>query len=192
MSLASRSKLSFILGALTCAALLLSPLTVGIPEVSGPPAAAATLPACSAAQTYVWAAVEGGETAGTTYYELEFSNVGSTTCTLHGYPSVWAVSVGGARIGEPATHQGAPSTVTLAPGATSHAVLGVADTGAVCDSQGVKAQGLRVVPPGQTLPKSPGERDEVENFPLEVCAHQPSMHVDPVHSGVGIPNYTVS
>jgi hypothetical protein len=102
------------------------------------------------------------------------------------------VNVSGTQMGKPATDQGSPSTVKLAPGATAHVVLGVEDTGAVCDSQGIKAAGLRVVPPGQTLPSPPGEADEVENFPLEVCPNQSSMHVLPVHSGTGIPLHTRS
>ncbi len=156
---------------------------------SGAPAAVAS---CTAAETEVWAAVEGDGTAGTTYYELEVSNVGHQACTLHGYPSVWAVSLSGQQIGKPASHRGVPSTVTLRPGATSHAVLGVVDTGALCGGPGVAAEGLRVVPPGETLPEPAGEADEVENFPLQVCPHQSSMNVLPIRSGVGIPNFTSS
>ena len=147
---------------------------------------------CTAAETEVWAAVEGDGTAGTTYYELEVSNVGHQTCTLHGYPSVWAVSLSGQQVSKPASHRGVPGTVTLRPGATSHAVLGVVDTGALCAGPGVAAEGLRVVPPGETLPEPAGEADEVENFPLQVCPHQSSMNVLPIRSGVGIPNYTSS
>jgi hypothetical protein len=159
--------------ALACAAILLSTVTFAASAVSGASAvAAAAVASCRATSTDVWAAVEGVGSAGTTYYELEFSNVGLQACTLHGYPSVWAVAQNGLQIGKSASHRGVPSTVTLLPGATSHAVLGVVDTGAVCGRQGVAAAGLRVVPPGQTLPKPAGEKDEVEHFPLQVCPHQ--------------------
>lgn len=153
---------------------------------------AAVVKTCSAANSYSWAAAEGAGTAGTTYYELEISNVGRTTCTLRGWARVWAVNVSGDRIGKPASYQGVASTVTLAPGATAHVVLGVEDTGAVCGSLGVKSTGLRVVPPGESLPSPPGETDEVENFPLVVCPNQPSMHVLAVHAGTGIPLHTFS
>jgi hypothetical protein len=175
--------------ALACGAILVPTAALVASPASGAPAAVAS---CTVADTEVWAAVEGDGTAGTTYYELEVSNVGHQTCTLHGYPRVWAVSLTGLQIGKPASHWGVPSTVTLRPGATSHAVLGVADTGAACAGSGVTAEGLRVVPPGETLPKPAGEADEVENFPLQVCPRQSSMNVRPITSGVGIPNYTSS
>jgi len=174
--------------ALACGAILLPTAVLAASAALAAPAAMAT---CRAANTEVWAAVEGNGTAGTTYYELEFSNIGTQPCTLHGFPDVWAVSVGGTQIGKPAWHQSiVPSTVKLQPGATSHAILGVEDTGAVCQGPGVKAAGLRVVPPGQPMPV--GEADEVENFPVTVCPHISSMNVRPIHSGTGIPNYTFS
>jgi hypothetical protein len=147
---------------------------------------------CQAASTEVWAAVEGVGTAGTTYYELEFSNTGLKSCKFHGYPSVWAVTKNGVQVGRPASTRGVASTVTLLPGATAHAILGVVDTGAVCARQRVSAAGFRVVPPGQSLAKLPGESDEVENFAVEVCPSQSSMNVLPVRAGTGIPNYTFS
>lgn len=154
--------------------------------------AASPVASCRAAGTEVWVPVEGAATAGPVYYQLEFSNVGHRTCTLRGYPSVWAVNAYGVKVGVPASHSGVPRTVVLRPGATAHAVLGVATTGAVCGTFGVAAAGLRVVPPGQTLPKTPGERDWVEHFPLQVCPIRSSMHVLPVHAGTGIPNYSFS
>lgn len=175
--------------ALACGAILLPTAAVVASATSGAPGAVAS---CRATSTEVWAAVEGDGTAGTIYYELEFSNVGRQACTLHGYPTVWAVSPTGLQIGKPASHRGVPGTVTLQPGATVHAILGVVDTGALCSGPGVAAAGLKVVPPGQTVSKAAGEADEVENFSVHVCPHQSSMNVLPIHSGVGIPNYTFS
>jgi Protein of unknown function (DUF4232) len=181
--------------ALACVAIVLSSAVLAESAdstTSAPSAAASPMARCRAAGTEVWAAVEAAGTAGTVYYELEFSNVGRRTCTLHGFPSVWAVNAYGVKVGVRASNRGAPSTVVLRPGSTAHAVLGVTTTGAVCGTLGVAAAGLRVVPPGQTLPKTPGERDWVEHFPLQVCANQSSMHVLPVHAGTGIPNYSFS
>jgi hypothetical protein len=172
--------------ALTCGAIVLP--TLGLTG-SAASAASDAVASCPAASTEVWAAVEGNGTAGTIFYDLEFSNVGSRPCTLRGYPDVWAITRGGAEIGKPASHRGSPSTVTLEPGATSHAILGVVDPGALCGSVGVTSAGLMVVPPGQ---RPAGDADEVEPFTVQVCAHESSMHVQPVHAGTGIPLYTIS
>ena len=172
--------------ALACGAIVLPTAALA---ASGAPAA---LTSCRAASTQDWAAVGGTGTAGTIFYELEFSNIGRQACTLHGYPRVWAVSRYGVQIGKPASHGGVASTFTLRPGATAHAVLGVVDTGALCGSHGVAAAGLRVVPPGQFLPKPAAEADEIQNFPVRVCPVLSSINVKAVHSGTGIPGYTFS
>ena len=188
MKLTLRGSRRLIVGAaLACGALVLPTVALTASSASGAPATSRN---CSAASTEVWAAVEGNGTAGTIYYELEFSNVGSTVCTLRGYPDVWAISRSGTELGRPASHRGSPTTVTLQPGATSHALLGVVDPGALCGSPGVTAAGLKVVPPGQR--PLPGEGDEVEPFSVQVCPNESSMNVHPVHSGTGIPNYTFS
>ncbi|MGO9962833.1 MAG: DUF4232 domain-containing protein [Acidimicrobiales bacterium] len=174
---------------LACGAILLPTATLA---ASASSSARASIQVCGAASTEVWAAVEGDGTAGTIYYELEFSNVGHQPCTLHGFPSVWGVATSGAEIGEPASHRGTPTMVSLRPGATAHAILGVVDTGALCAGPGVPTAGLRVVPPGQRPLGLAGEADLVESFSVRVCPHQSSMNVSPIHSGVGIPNYTFS
>ena len=174
--------------ALACGVILLPTVVLASSPASGARPAVAS---CQAANTEVWAAVEGIGTAGTTYYELEFTNIGTRPCTLHGFPDVWAVTPHRAEIGKPASHQNiVPSTVTLQPGATAHAILGVVDTGAVCGRESVTAAGLKVVPPGQPMPV--GAADEVENLPVQVCPHGSSMNLRPIHSGTGIPAYTFS
>ena len=190
MKLSSFSGRRIVASAIT--AILLSAATSTAPMFSSSPVAAATIANCSVGNTFVWAAFEGAGTAGTTYYVLEFSNVGSTTCTMRGNATVWAVNRTGLQVGKPATHQGVPGTVRLASGGTAHSILGDVDTGAACPGGGLRATGIRVVPPGQTLPIPAGEKDEVGYFPVEVCAHQSSMHVLPVRPGTGIPLYTTS
>ncbi len=176
---------------LAASAILGATFSVASMGIGSTPALAVT-PACTAANTYVWAPYVASGTAGTFYYVLEFSNVGHSTCTLRGFARVWGVTSAGALVGKPASHAGTATTVTLAPDQTAHAILGVVDTGALCGTHGVRAAGLRVVPPGQILPTSPGERDEVESFPLEVCSNESSMHVEPIRAGTGIPLYTTS
>lgn len=178
--------------ALTSMAILFSAVSFTRLIASNSPAAAATIASRSVANTFVWAAFDGTGTAGTTYYVLEFSNIGSKTCTLHANASVWAINKTGLQLGRPASHQGVPSTVTLKHFGTAHAILGVVDTGAACPDKSVQATGLRVVPPRQTLPNPADEKDEVEYFPAGVCAHQSSMNILPVRSDTGIPLYATS
>ena len=189
MKLSLRDARRLAIGAaLACGTILLPMAVLAISPASGAPA---RVVGCKATNTAVWAAAESVGTAGTTYFELEFSNIGTQACTLHGFPDVWAVTSHRVEIGKPASHQKiVPITVTLQPGATAHAILGVVDTGAVCGRQGVKAAGLRVVPPGEPMPV--GGAVEVDNLAVQVCPHVSSMNVRPVHSGTGIPGYTSS
>jgi hypothetical protein len=146
--------------------------------------ASATASPCTPAHTQVWASSEGNGTAGTTYYEIEFSNTGST-CTLRGFPTVQATNSKGT-IGKPATDRGAASTILLQTSITAHVTLGVVDTGALC-SNPLSGTGLRVVPPGE---KFVGEQGAISNFPVEVCSNASSLNVSPIQAHVGIPLYT--
>ena len=70
----------------------------------------------------------GSQYAGGAYYTLNFTNLSGHACTLRGYPGVSAVSLSGGQIGSPASRGTAtPKVVTLANGATAHAVLQAAD-----------------------------------------------------------------
>lgn len=148
--------------------------------------AAAATARCTTAHLEVWFGLGlGGGTAGSTYYPLEFSNVGHRACTLNGFPGVSAVGNGGHQIGPGAGRNGQHhATVTLAPGATAHAILRVLDAGAVCSAP-VTAAGLKVFPPGET-------RSESVPFSFAACAHRGVLIVAPVRAGVGIPGYTTS
>jgi Protein of unknown function (DUF4232) len=172
--------------ALVCCASLLpgsALASAGAPRRSS---AAAGAPPCSATSTRVWLGLGlGGGTAGTVYYPLEFSNVGRASCTLYGYPGVSAYGGAVKQVGLPARRNGRHSlTVTIAPGATAHAILGIVDWGAVC-SRSVGAAGLKVYPPGQRVAQ------EIP-FSFPVCAHASVLVVGPLNAGVGIPGYTAS
>lgn len=164
-------------GALLAAAVVTTLAAVG--------SASAAAPACPGSSTQVWLGLGlGGGTAGSTYYPLEISNVSHHTCTLNGYPGVSAQR-GGAQVGPAATRiTGSHGTVTLAPGATAHAILRILDWGALC-SQEVHADSLKVFPPGQT-------QSESVPFSFGACAHRGVLVVGPVRAGVGIPGYTTS
>ena len=103
-------------------------------------------------------------------YPLDFTNVSGASCTLTGYPAVAAYRGEHVLVGNPAVPDTAapatggaagagpdaatqPRRVLLAPGATAHtAVALTADlAGGAC--RPVVAAGLRVVPPGESVPR---------------------------------------
>ena len=143
----------------------------------------AAIARCRAANTEVWLGDgTGGGVLGGVYYPLEFSNVGSRTCALFGYPGVSAFHSAG-QVGPAATHMTAThGSVTLRPGATAHAILKITDWGALCSHE-VVADGLKVFAPGQTLA-------EPISFSFGACARRGVLSVGPVRAGVGIPGYT--
>lgn len=94
------------------------------------PAATAATKACSASKLVVWAGEEpGGGTAGSVYYRIGFTNLGSSACTLFGFPTVSAVGLNGKRIGGPAIHAASKKVkaVKLAQGQTATAQLQIVD-----------------------------------------------------------------
>lgn len=153
--------------------------------VPGAPASAAA--ACPTSSLEVWLGLgAGGAAAGSTYYPLEFSNIGTATCTLYGYPGVSALGSNGTQLGSPAGWDAtvAPSTVTLAPGATAHTVLQITDVGnypaSTCEP--ATAIALRVYPPNQTASTQ-------VPFSFQACSATGPvyLHVEALQPGVGIP-----
>jgi Domain of unknown function (DUF4232) len=97
---------------------------------------------------------EGGAAAGSTYYPVNLTNTGSSSCSLFGYPGVsWVSGPSGSQIGQPATRNPVitPATVVLAPGQTAHVTIQVVDAGNYDKStcQPVTAHWLKIFPPGQ-------------------------------------------
>ena len=96
-----------------------------------------------------------GGAAGSVYQPIVFTNTGSGTCTLLGYPGVAFVTQDtGHQVGAAASRnpQHAPTTVTLAAGASASALLQIVNAAnypaARCHPTTVA--GLRVYPPGST------------------------------------------
>ena len=82
--------------AIGCAALVGPAVALAAPAGAQP----AAVGRCSAASTEVWLGLNpDGATAGTTYYPLEFTNVSRHSCTLAGYPAVWAANSSEHRFG---------------------------------------------------------------------------------------------
>ncbi len=96
----------------------------------------------------------GGAAAGSTYYPMNLTNAGTSSCSLFGYPGVsWVSGPSGSQIGQPATRNPVltPATVVLAPGQTAHVTLQVVDAQNYDKSscQPVTAHWLKIFPPGQ-------------------------------------------
>jgi Protein of unknown function (DUF4232) len=114
---------------------------------------AAIVRACRADQIAVGlGAAEGA--AGTTYFALVFTNRGTTSCSLRGYPGVSSViAPAGRQIGAAARRSPAHvTTVVLRPGGAASAAYGQAQAlnypRARC--RPLTARGLRVYAPNQT------------------------------------------
>lgn len=96
-----------------------------------------------------------GHAAGSTYVPIVFTNTGSSSCTLTGYPGVSFVAPHtGDQVGAAATRNSrlAPHTVTLAAGRHASAMLQIVNDmnfpAKACKATTVS--GLRVYPPGST------------------------------------------
>jgi hypothetical protein len=132
----------------------------GPASTSPTPSSSSTAPSAPAAclSRYLGAKVGVTQgTAGSTYIVLDFTNLGTVSCTLYGYPGV---SLAG---GKPVTQIGLAATesdtaprqlVTLAPGAVGNALLRITDADnyppARCHP--VTATFLQIYPPNQTVP----------------------------------------
>jgi hypothetical protein len=128
----------------------------------------------------------GNGAAGTVYYPLDFTNISGSACTMYGYPGVAFVSSpGGSQVGAAAGRGSSTAAVlvTLAPGATAHATLGVSDVliGDNCLGNQVQTSWLQVYPPDQYSAL-------FAQLSRQGCADQSlvTMYVDTVSSGPGL------
>jgi hypothetical protein len=131
-----------------------SPTAPPSPTATSSPTPAQTLASCTTADL-TGAAVNEQGAAGSIFFDLKFTNVGSASCTLFGNPGVSMVAGSqGAQVGAAATfvNRSSATTMTLAPGGSAIAILQVAEAGNFPDSAcGLETvAGLRVYPPGQT------------------------------------------
>ncbi len=92
-----------------------------------------------------------GQGAGNIRYALVFTNSGKQPCTLRGYPGVSLLARDGQSIGRPAGREGgAGQAVTLAPGASAHAVLHTVNEGRKGSGCWKGADLVQAYPPGST------------------------------------------
>jgi hypothetical protein len=163
---------------LVIAALALT-ASIGAPSVttaSSPRAACGT-------SLETWFAPDGNGYAGGAGYVVEFSNIGTTTCTVQGNPTV-VLTKNGKQVGLNSRHDPLVpvKTVTLKPGHTAHVVLFVTDAGALC--RPIPTNGLSVRSPGSI-------RARVFPFGAGACRGKSTLRVDAINPGVGIPYYTI-
>jgi hypothetical protein len=139
------------------------------------------IPRCAQAQLAVWVNADGADgTAGTTYYHLEFTNIGRTTCHLNGFPGVSATNLAGHQLGVPAVRSSAVPAqfVNIPPGGTAHSILGYVDIQVGPPCKPVTASYLKVFPPGDTSARH-------AFFALPVCTDKtPVLTIRRVQPGV--------
>src|SRR5450631_143505 len=94
------------------------------PTVSRATSPAASAPTCRTAQLSLRLG-KGGAAAGTAYQPIVFTNHGSSTCALRGYPGVAFVASTGGQVGSAAKHnpQQPVTTVLVAPDSSASALL---------------------------------------------------------------------
>ncbi|HTT50414.1 MAG TPA: DUF4232 domain-containing protein [Streptosporangiaceae bacterium] len=132
-----------------------SPQAAGGSSSAAAPSPSPTTAACATSSLKaVIVTSQGGAAAGSTYYPINLTNSGSSSCYLYGYPGVsFVTSPSGSQIGQPASRNPVltPATVVLAPGQTAHVTLQVVDALNYSKStcQPVTAHWLKIFPPGQ-------------------------------------------
>ncbi|PWW62079.1 uncharacterized protein DUF4232 [Actinokineospora spheciospongiae] len=153
---------------ITSTATLAAPPPTAPPTAAQPPAAAQPTRAASEAEAADGAAgsndckaadlalsIRDGEgAAGTVYRTLVFTNSGSRTCTMQGFPGVsYVTGDDGHQVGPAAYRDGTKGApVTMAPGVSSSTTIGFVNVQnfdpAAC--QPTETRGLRVYPPHDT------------------------------------------
>ena len=135
----------------------------------------------------------GGTQVAGTYYTLEFTNVSHRACSLYGYPEVSAYATGrvtGSQIGSTVARDTSvmPRTVTLAPGATAHAVLRVVVTSAAHPATCalVTVEELRVTLPSQGRPAF-----VPAHIPMCTGNGRASLSVQAIQARPGVPGYAM-
>jgi hypothetical protein len=152
------------------------------PEVSS----AAGVRDCTTANLDVWLNTQGSGAAGSSYYNLNFTNLSAHACTMRGYPVVSGVTQTGIQLGSAASRnaQHAPALVTLTsaktasgfndntPRSTATVILQItmAENFPASACGPVTAAGLRVYPPGQ-------KESTVVPFPFVACANSSSIYL---------------
>jgi hypothetical protein len=188
MKTISRAWRRVLAAAVTCTAILMPAAALAAPGHQAAAATSAT-PKCGLSDLRIWLGIPGDSAAGTTFEQLELSNISKHSCTLIGFPGVSAVGLGGHQLGSAAVrdHTDKKLLVTLARGATAHAVIGLTDPGffpaSACHP--ANAIGLRVFPPNDT-------KSTVVGFSFKACKTKGPkfLSTGTTVKGTGIPGFS--
>jgi Protein of unknown function (DUF4232) len=151
--------------ALACAALVVPAMALAAPSSPVRSASPAGPPPCETPGLVIWLNTNGSGAAGSTFYHLEFTNLSGHSCTLNGFPFLYAVNLSGHQLGRRAGFNGSAHSVTIGKGKTASALLQIVDVqnfGPPLKCQPTTAAGLKVFPPNQT-------RAKVVPFPFGAC-----------------------
>lgn len=136
---------------------------------------------CATSQLEVWYGVPGSGSLGHFEYEIQFSNISKSTCTLIGFPGVSWINASGHRVGPTAgrDHSFRAFTQRLAPSQTAHAVLTITDPG-VLGCVTAPATALKIFPPNT-------RKAAFVPFSFKTCKSVRDISIRVVRSGAGIP-----
>ncbi|HEX4087115.1 MAG TPA: DUF4232 domain-containing protein [Trebonia sp.] len=144
-------------------------------------AAPTAIARCTSNNLAVWVNADSADgTAGTTFYHLDFTNTGRSTCFLNGWPGVSATTLGRVQLGAAAARQnGVPAkTIDIPAGGTAHSILGYVDVQVDPSCKPATAAFLKVFAPGAFQAKR-------AFFPLSVCrTGRVDLNVRRVQAGV--------
>ena len=170
MNITSRSWRRIAAASAACCAILLPSMALAArnaPPPTHPSAHAAATPACQTPGLVIWLDTNGNGTAGSVFYNLQFTNLSGHACALNGFPFIHAIGLSGQLTGRRAAFTSAtPRAVTLTKGATATAVLQLVDVGNFPPSRckPKTAAGFEVFPPNQT-------RAKIVPFPFGACSN---------------------
>ena len=114
-----------------CAALGVLASSLGVvPGLGAASVAPASPPSCTTSTTVIWLYIPAGSAAaGSSYFDVRFTNLSAHTCALGGHPGVSAVNPSGQQLGNAASFvgPGGPASVDLVKGATATSTLRITD-----------------------------------------------------------------
>jgi hypothetical protein len=151
-------------------------------SASAAPSPAQNIGKCAASDLAVSVDADSADgTAGTTFFNLDFTNISHSACALFGYPGVSAVNADGKQLGKAAKESNSQPyrDVILAPDATAHSGLGYVDVvvDPACKPQ--TAFELKVFAPNDTVAKH-------AFFPASTCTvGQTDLTIARVQAGAG-------
>jgi hypothetical protein len=145
------------------------------------PASPAAAPRCLTRQLAVWYGEPSNAYTGHFPYEIQFSNISKSTCTLFGFPGVSWVNASGHQVGPAAGRDRfyRASIQRLAPDQTVHALLTITDPG-VLGCVTARATALKIFPPNT-------RKATFVPFSFRTCKSVRDIRIRAVRAGAGIP-----